>query len=494
MPLPPRHILSKSTFLYGCQCPKKLWLYKNRRDLLPELTASRQMVFEKGTDVGLLARQLFPGGKDASPPDPFHYPESIAQTQQWVGEGEPVIYEAAFQFDNVMAALDILENRRGRYYAYEVKSSSEIKDYQLLDAALQYYVMTNAGLPLQDIFIVYLNKEYVRKGELELEKLFIKKSVKKEVLELLTGIPAQIEALKQALRSNNEPVIDIGPHCSAPFPCDFMGYCWSHIPETSVFDLARMRTEQKFQLYYEGIVELHQLHDGVKLTAAQRLQVRAHLEGYTHIERDKIRQWLKQLKYPLCFIDFETFMPGVPLYENTRPYQHIPFQFSAHKMEKPGAEARHYEYLGEPETDPRPEFLRQLVKVTKVRGSILVYSAFEASRLKELKTAFPEYAPAIDDILNRIVDLMEPFQKKWYYLPSMNGSYSIKDVLPALVPEMNYEGLSIGDGGTAMAAFEGMLKIDDKKEREKIRKALLEYCGLDTEAMLRVWEKLAQLK
>jgi hypothetical protein len=477
--------------MMGRQCSKRLWLYKKNPELATELSTSQRMIFEKGTDIGKLARQLFPGGKDASPIDHFHYPEAIEQTNDWLQTEERVIYEAAFQYDRVMVALDILIKIKGKYYAYEVKSSTEIKDYQLRDAALQYYVMSNAGLTLADIFIIHINNEYIRNGQLELNKLFNIVSVKKDVLALQKEIPQQINEYKKLLQLTKEPKKDIGTHCGDPFDCEFMDHCWSHIPDVSVFDLTRLRGDKKFELYYKGIIEFHHLPDGFSLTAAQALQVKAHSENYTHIDRKMIKEWLKQLKYPLYFMDFETFMPATPLYDNTNPYQQIPFQFSVHVQSKPGTELEHCAYLGKSEYDPRPEFMKQLIAATKGKGCILVYNkAFEATRLKELQDDFPKYSGEIDKILNRLVDLMEPFQKKWYYTAFLNGSYRIKSVLPALVPEMSYDGMEIGEGGTAMAAFEGLLKISDEAEKKKIRDALLDYCKLDTLAMVKILEKL----
>jgi len=494
LPEPSRHLLSKSTFMMGLQCSKRLWLYKNRPELRPEISESQQMVFTKGTNTGLLAQQLFPGGKDATPVDYFSYPAAIRQTHDWVSNGETIIYEPAFQYDRVMAALDILVNKKGKWYAYEVKASTEVKEQFITDAALQYYVITNAGLPIADIYIIHLNRDYVRQGALDLHQLFTIVSIKKEVMALQPGIQNWIAENKKILALKNEPVKDIGSHCSDPYECEFMGHCWSHIPNVSVFNLTRLKSDKKFELYYSGILELHQLPQSYSLTASQELQVKAHLESYIHTEPDNIRDWLGQLKYPLFFMDFETFMPAVPLYNNSRPYQQIPFQFSVHQQNSVNAPITHSAFLGEPETDPREEFLVQLIAATKGKGSVLVYNkAFECTRLKELQDLFPQYAQDIDKILSRIIDLMEPFQKKWYYTPQMNGSYSIKAVLPAMVPELSYDELEIGEGATAMAAFEGLLNINDEAEKQKIRNALLEYCKLDTEAMVRILDRFNQI-
>jgi len=494
IPEPSRHLLSKSTFMMGMQCPKRLWFYKNRPDLRPEISEAQQMVFTKGTNTGLLAQQLFPGGKDATPVDYFSYPAAIRQTYAWISYGETIIYEPAFQYDQVMAAMDILVNKNGRWHAYEVKASNEVKDQFITDAALQYYVITNAGLPLADISIIHLNRDYVRKGALDLNQLFKIVSIKKDVLALQDEIRARVAENKNTLLLKTEPQKDIGPHCSDPYPCEFIGHCWSHIPDVSVFDLTRLTGDKKFELYYQGAVAFHQIPSGYALTASQQLQVKAYTQAYTHIEPENIQNWIRQLKYPLFFMDFETFMPAVPLYDNSRPYQQIPFQFSVHFQKTKDAPATHAFFLGQPETDPREEFIKQLITATKGNGTILVYNkAFECSRLKELKDIYPAYASGIDNILNRIVDLMEPFQKKWYYTADMNGSYSIKAVLPALVPELSYDDLEIGEGGTAMAAFEGLLNVSDEFQKEKIGTALLKYCELDTWGMVRVLERLKSI-
>lgn len=480
--------------MMGVQCSKRLWLYRNRPDLRPEISASQQMIFERGTDVGKLAQQLFPGGKDATPIDHYSYPLAIRQTFDWITMGEKIVYEAAFQYDRVMAALDILVKTRGKWHAYEVKSSTSVKGQYITDAALQYCVLTNAGLPLADISIIHLNSEYVREGNLNISELFTIVSVHKEVLAMQPYIKEWISKNKKTLQLKGEPQKDIGPHCSDPYECEFQGSCWMHIPEVSVFNLTRLNGQKKFDLYYEGVIELCQIPVSYSLSNSQQLQVKAHLEDYTHIERENIREWVQELEYPLYFMDFETFMPAVPLYNDVSPYNQIPCQFSVHIQKAEATDLLHYAFLGDPMTDPREEFIKQLIAVTKGNGSILVYNkTFEATRLRELQEAFPQYNSYIEIILDRLIDLMVPFQKKWYYASGMNGSYSIKSVLPALVPEMSYDGMKIGDGGTAMAAFEGLLNITNEKEKEQVRTALLEYCKLDTFAMVMIFDKLKMI-
>lgn len=489
---PPRHILSKSTFIKGCQCPKALWLYKHQPDLRAAVSNSQQAIFDQGTSVGKLAEQLFPGGVDARPVDTYSYQQSVVDTFNYVKEGHKVIYEAAFQYDQVLAALDILVQKRGKWHAYEVKSSTSVKDTFLQDAALQYYVITQAGLPLVDFSIVYINNEYERYGELDIEQLFTVESVLEQILELQPQIGAKIPELKEVVKLKASPERAIGPHCSDPYGCDFMDHCWQHIPEDSVFDLrGHGAGARSFELYEQGILHLKDIPDDYHLNSSQALQVQCHKSGEAHIDQQALTEFLDQLEYPLYFMDFETYQVAVPEWDGTRPYQQMPFQYSVHRQDNPGAALTHFEWLAPSGADPRKAFLSNLLAALGTEGSILVYNAaFENSRLNDLAYWFPRKAAAIEALQERMVDLMSPFRSKHYYLPAMKGSYSIKQVLPALVPHMNYDELEIGNGGDASTSYYQLQFEKDALVVEQTRAALLRYCAMDTEAMVRVLEEM----
>lgn len=490
----PRHILSKSTFLRGIQCEKALWMHKNEYQLREEISAAQQAIFSKGTDVGVLARGLFPGGVDASPIDSFHYQESVMKTIELIQTENKIIYESAFQFEHVFAALDILINESNKWFAYEVKSSTEVKEVHILDAALQYFVITQTGLPLEDISIIYINNQYIRNGVLDLSQLFIKQSVKKEVMALQGYIAEKITELKLVATSKDKPIKDIGPHCSEPYDCDFMSHCWSHIPEVSIFSLVRLNTNKKFELYADGILEFSQLNEGHKLSEGQQMQVKSFLNKKEFIDVSYIRSFLSTIKYPVYFMDFETFQSAIPLFDNSKPYQQIPFQFSVHCKYNHHAELIHNEFLAEAIGDPRENFIVSLLNATAGPGTILTYNqAFEIARLKELSADFPKYKVDLEERISRVMDLMIPFSKRWYYTPAMNGSYSIKAVLPALVPELSYNDLEIGDGGTASAAFLNLFNNMDSALVEEVRNNLKEYCKLDTFAMVKIYDILQNI-
>ena len=488
-----RHILSKSTFLYGTQCPKRLYFNKFRRDLRVEVSANQQAVFDRGTSVGQLARDLFPGGIDASPETPFEYQKSVKLTKELIDQGAKIIYEAAFQYQGVLAAVDILVKRNGKWKAYEVKSSTSVKEVNILDAALQYHVITKSGIELADIFIVHLNNEYVRKKDLVIEELFFMESVKDEAIENQSLVKNKIAELKLIIESKKEPKVDIGPHCFDPYSCDFMHHCWKHVPEPSVFSISGLRSNKKFELYENGILRFEDLPADMVLNEYQSMQIESHLNGKTNIDKDSVRNFLKEFSYPMYFMDFETFQSAVPLYAKSRPYQQIAFQYSLHYKKNKSSALKHFEFLATIKGDPRIPFIEQLLEDTSKPGSILAYNvSFERSILNSIANDFPKYKNDIEERSERLIDLMPPFRKGWYYKPEMNGSYSIKQVLPAIVPEMNYDSLEIGDGSSASLAFEQMI-FDKNADVDGIRKQLSDYCKMDTLAMVSLLEALEKI-
>ena len=484
--------LSKSTFIRGLQCEKSLYLYKHYYKLKDPIPTLLQAVFEQGTNIGVLAQQLFPDGADASPDNHFKMVESVAKTLDFISQGETIIYEATFLYNDVLAALDVLVKDQEGWKAYEVKSSTKVTETYIKDAAIQYYTITNSGIDLKDISIVHINNQYTKDGELDINQLFTIESVYDKVVAFLPRIPNEVRRLKNVIESSEIPKIEIGPHCSEPYDCDFKGTCWKHIPDYSVFDISRLNTDRKFDLYKKGVITIDQIDLGKEsLNPNQVLQVQSEINGTSYIDHKEITSFTEGLNYPLYFLDFETVGPAVPVYDGSRPYQQLVFQYSLHIKETSTSELEHREYLANPSQDPRIGFIKQLIEDCGNSGDILVYNiSFERGKLNDLIEVFPEYSNELQGIVNRLKDLMIPFQQKWYYTPEMRGSYSIKAVLPALVPELSYNDLDIKDGGTASNTFLSMVNGTFKGDIEKTRRQLLEYCKLDTFAMVKILEKL----
>jgi hypothetical protein len=489
-------ILSKSTYIRGLQCEKSLYLYKHNYNLRDGVSSQLQAIFNQGTNVGLLSQQLFPNGADASPSDHFKIQESVLKTKEFIERGESIIYEATFQYNGVLVALDILVKDKVGWKAYEVKSSTSISETYINDTAIQYYAITNSGIELKDISIVYINNQYIKKGDIDVKELFTIESVLERVKEVVPTIPNQIESFKELISKDSVPDIDIGIHCSTPYGCDFMGHCWKHIPEYSIFNISNLYTTKKFELYENGIISFDQIDlNNCKLNPNQLLQVTSELNNTTYIDRNNINEFVKDLEYPLYYLDFETMTSAVPIFDNSRPYQQLVFQYSLH-IQLENGELEHREYLAEanPNIDPRINFVKQLINDCGNTGDILVYNiGFERGKLNDLITMFPVYTYQISNIIGRLKDLMIPFQKKWYYTPEMQGSYSIKYVLPALVPVLSYQDLEIKEGGTASSIFTQMVNGEFQGDIDKTKNDLLEYCKLDTFAMVKILEKLKEV-
>ena len=487
-----RYKLSKSTFIRGLQCEKSLYLYKKHYKLKDPTSPSLQAIFDQGNEIGVLAQSLFPGGVDASPSSHFRMMESVMTTKEFLENGESIIYEATFNYNEVLAALDILVKDKDGWKAYEVKSSTSVSETYIKDAAIQYYTIINSGVDLVDISIVHINNQYVLDGDLDIEQLFTVESVKDQVLDYLPKISNEVYRLKKVIELDSAPNVDIGSHCNEPYDCDFKGTCWKHIPEYSVFNISMLKTNKKFKLYNQGVITLDQVNlSQTKLSDKQVFQVESEIKGESYINKDEIGKFLSNLNYPLHYLDFETINPGVPKYQGTSPYQLVLFQYSLHIKQSEESELIHKEYLADPKKDPRIGFIKQLISECGSYGDILVYNiGFERGRLNELIEQFPEYKDPFQAIIERLKDLMIPFQNKWYYTPEMKGSYSIKYVLPSLAPELSYKDLNIKDGGMASSIYLSMTNNNFKGDEISTRKDLLEYCKLDTYAMVKIIEKL----
>jgi hypothetical protein len=461
---------------------------------MDEYSEMQKAIFQRGTNVGILAQQLFLGGVDTSPKNQFNYSNCLKKTTKEIKAGSKKIYEAGFQFNEVLSIADIIVKDKNSWKVYEVKSSTSISETYLNDAALQYYVLSNSGLNIKDFSIIYINNQYVRQGELDINSLFVIESVIEQVLALQEYVLENVERLKKILIKKKMPDIDIGEHCHNPYTCGFFNYCRKHIPENSIFDFSGMHLAKKYDLYRDGIINLDDVPDDYSLSKKNKLQLDVHKSSKPAVDKEAIDNFLSDLNYPLFFMDFETFQPAVPLFDNSRPYQQIPFQYSIHLKERKSNELKHFEFLAEAGEDPRIKFIEGLLNDTEGEGSIVVYNkAFEITRLKEIARDFPKYADEIEKLILRIKDLMIPFQRKYYYAPEMKGSYSIKAVLPSLVPDLSYDELDINEGGLASIAYESLQSETDLIYIAEIKEQLLEYCKLDTLAMVRILEKLEPL-
>jgi len=483
--------LSKSQYIRGLQCHKSLWLYKNKQELRDTPDSSQESLFNTGNQVGELACKLFPNGveiKFASD----NFDAMLQQTKELIENGCEVIYEATFNESGIFSMVDILVKNGDGWDLYEVKGSTQVKEYHLNDISIQWYSISKV-LNLNKAYVVHINNKYVRDGELDINKLFTISDVTDEVQHRQYQIPFNLQEMSDML-DENMPDIDIGGHCDNPHGCDFKGHCWKEIPYPSVFNLYWMNWSKKFEMYYKGMKTYDDIPKDFKLNATQKLQVDTFKSKEPYIDKPIIKNFLDTIEYPINFFDFETFQNAIPRFDNQRPYMQIPFQYSLHILYEDGTMV-HKEFLGDENSDPRDDLTAQMLNDITSTGSIVAYNqSFEQSRIKELAQFIPNKKDELLALNERFVDLIVPFRGRGYYHPNFNGSFSIKSVLPAMFPnddELDYKKLgSIQNGGDAMDTFANLHLLKDKSKLDDIKKDFLAYCRLDTLAMVRIWEKL----
>ena len=493
--------ISKSRYTLFRQCPKELWL-KTYKPELCVINDALQQRLQAGSIVGDLAKGLFGEFTEVTSYNEdgkLNLTKMVASTRKCIESETDVICEAAFQFEENYCAVDILKKDDYGYSIYEVKSSTDAdNEVYAQDVAYQKYVLTHCGVEVTGTYLVCINSDYVLEGELDIHKLFKIQDISEAVtLEYPVVAPQVTEAKKMLALKDVEPGEDLDVHCHKPYDCAFWQYCSRHLPERSVFNLYRMNFDRKIAYYQQNIITYEQLQNE-ELNEKQRMQVDCALNDTLYINKVEISKFLSTLSYPLYFLDFETMQPVIPKFQGTHPYQQIPFQYSLHYIEIEGGKLKHKEFLGMSGEDPRRSIAESLCRDIPMDVCSTAYNkAFECTRLTELAECFPDLAEHLLNIRDHIIDLLEPFQSGWYYVPAMGGSFSIKSVLPALFPddpELDYHNLqgSVHNGGEAMSIFP---KIKDMPPKEQVeaRQSLLKYCELDTFAMVKVWQKLKEV-
>ena len=482
-------LLSKSKYLNGLQCSKLLWVALNEPERLPEIAAATQHIFDQGHLVGELARKLFPGGI-AIPAEDFL--GNITATREALRQRRP-IFEAGIRANNLFARADILKpSGDSAWDIIEVKSSTGVKDIHIQDAAFQKHCYQQAGLEINRCYLMHINNQYVRRGEVDPSQLFTTVDITEDVMLVLGSVPERVAEMLAVTSATLCPEATIGPQCRDPYECA-LTECWEGLPEHNVFTLYYGGKKSQ-ELYNRGVLGIADIPAGDKLNEKQSIQRVCVINNEPHIDRGAIRQFLSSLQYPLYFLDFETINPAVPLFDGTRPYQNTPFQFSLHVQAIPGGETKHSWHLADGPQDPRPELLARLQQATGDEGSIVVYNqSFEQSVLQDLGTTFPAYRGWSQAVIARLVDLIIPFRSFHYYHPAQRGSASIKHVLPA-VTGSGYEGLAIAQGNDASRAYLTMTYGGTPEaEKAAVRDDLLKYCGRDTDAMVNIVGRLGEL-
>ncbi len=483
-------MLSKSRFLAGLQCQLRLWHECYNLELASGVSPVQQAVFDTGHEVGRLATQFYPEGVLIEE-DHLHLKEAVHSTLKAMENPNlPAIYEAGFIHDGVRIRVDILERLSdGKWTLIEVKSSTSDKDIYLPDVAVQYHALKGSGLDIDKVILMHLNNQYVYDGKnIQLEQLFRRTDMTQRAIIYQKQVPSLLSGFNDMLAKPEEPKIKPGRHCKKPYECEFLEHCTKDMPEHWVLNLSGITQKKLNGLAAMGIEDIRDIPASFSLSGVQE-RIRSCVINNKDYISPELKDELMNVEYPIHFLDFETMGPAVPRYAGTRPYQTIPFQWSDHILCEDGR-VEHREYLCVEDKDPREEFTRSLLDVLGKKGSLVTYTNYEERITKGLGETLSEYREQLHALLPRIKDLHKTISR-YYYHPGFHGSFSLKSVLPALIPEMNYQNLEIQEG--QLAGLEYLRMIDPSTstdEKEKIKEDLLTYCGHDTLAMLKIREDL----
>ena len=484
--------LSKSRFLAGLQCLKRLYLDCHHPELADPVEAGQQAVFDTGTAVGELARQRFPGGALIAE-QYFEHAQALRSTQALLSDASvPSLYEPAFSFQGIRTRVDVL-NRRGEreFDLAEVKSTTRAKDEHIPDVAIQLYAVEGSGVSIRRAYLMHINNTYVYQGgDHNLDRLFSLRDVTDEARTYAAAeMPNDLAQMWESLQLTETLDIETGRHCAIPHRCPFFGHCHRDEPEHPPRELPGLRQGGYERLKASGIQDIGSIPpDFTGLSGVQR-RVRDSVATGRPFVGPNLASSLGDISFPASFLDFETLSPPVPIYLGTRPFQTMPFQWSLHVRDSDGR-LGHSSFLDDGPGDPRERFITSLLDAIPNQGAIVAYSSYEETVMKGLAQAFPQYESRLMALCDRVVDLLKLIRGAYYH-PDFHGSYSIKSVLPALVPDLAYDDLEIPEGLAAAAAYARLIAGDiPESEKAEIREALLAYCQRDTEAMVRVYEAL----
>lgn len=485
--------LTKSDYLKYLAHPAYLWLQKYDKDKLPPFDEAGRAMLAQGNEVETYARKLFADGQAVT----TLFKDAVDDTDQLVRQGVHVIYQSTvLTRRSLFAMADILvKNDDGSWDMYEVKSSTKAKDSYIADLAFQRLAFEEYGYRLGRSFLVYINSHYVRHGEIDPKQFLRVEDVTEQVEAALTRTAKGISAALAVMALTECP--DPDPALATNYYDWMKIYRYLHpdIAPDSIYNLCRLTPGQVKEFAKRGITRIQDIPTGIELKPQQITQIEVAKSGRPKIHRLKIARQLAKLKYPLWFLDYETTFPAVPPSDGLRPYQQVPFQYSLHVIDEPGSPLRQYEFLARGSSDPMEPLVNQLHQDLGEEGSVLVwFKGFEMSVNDSLGVHYPKHAAFLKGVNKRVYDLMEIFNNGLYAEAGFMGSASIKKVLPVIVPELNYKDLGISEGQTASLRWgQAALGELSAPEAEQVYADLLEYCGQDTLAMVRIYEFLVKI-
>ncbi len=477
-------ILSKSTFIKGLQCEKALYLYKNRYFLRDPLSAAQRAKFSRGTDVGIYARELFPGGVDASPKTHFQMAQSVEKTALLMQQpGVNVIYEAAFEHEEVIVALDILYRENNRWKGIEVKSSRGISETYRWDAALQYYVITGSGTPLDDFSLAYVNTDYRKQGALDVQQLFHLESMMALAEDRKDETGRKISALKDIVKLKSSPLISIGEHCHNPYTCEFIGHCWKKVPADSVFQLNGISNKQKFEWYHAGIVSVTEVPSEIAEQDNIVLQIQSILKKEVVIDK-AVPSVFADAGEKQILLQLFGFAPVIPVFEGTHPYQVFPFGWGISQSDGTGRSV----IVENPSAFSWEHLLTQLLEAVIEYDTIWVFNSKKHIEMLDNCADFlPGKREVIAQVKSKLKDLYTPLESGRVVFAGLSGSPLPETILQHFGVDYVKPPQKLVIPEEADALYQKLLLTADEAQNETGLEMLKEYMKVSTENLYRLY-------
>jgi len=476
-----RPFLSKSRLISAWQCPKKLHLEKHHKEL-GVISSQMEALFAGGNQVGDIAQQLY--GTDDAVEIAFNFKTMVAKTRRLVEDGADFpIFEASFRHENVLIRADVMIPEGDGWHVIEVKASTSVKDYHVLDCAIQDWVLRGSGINVLSISLAHINNQFVYAGDGNYDGLLLKNDLTEDVRAMEYTVLELVAKAREAV-SGPMPVVDVGAHCNKPYECQFISHCWPMDAEYPVTGLGGSKAKLG-EFVAMGARDIRDVEAAVLTAKTQQRIHRVTLSGEPEI-LSGARDSLDAMSYPRYYLDFETIAPAIPIWAGMRPYAAVPIQWSVHIDEADG-ELRHEEFLdlsGEP---PMRSLAEKMIECLGDCGPVLMYTSYEKGVITRLIEMFPDLEEPLSGIISRLIDL-HPIVKQHYYHPRMLGSWSIKAVLPCIAPHMDYSKLDGIKEGTAASDgyLEAINPATDADRKAELEEQLLRYCKFDTEAMVEI--------
>ena len=495
-------MITKTNFIDGMQCQRCFWFkYNNYKDSKDDDPLAKQRK-KDGEEVGQKVKSIFPKGIDI----PFlggDYSKMHDLTLKAINDGEEVIFEGSFLVDGVFIRVDVMEKTPNGWNIYEVKSSSSLKPEHKEDVGVQWHVLNQIKeISLQDAYVIILNKKSSKKDNYQFKDFFKKEYLTDKVKDNQKNISEALNNLIKIASMDSPPEIRKSSHPKKNQKCSFQEHCWPKVSDSkdSIFKLYRMTSKKKLEFYNKGIDTLNKIKNPSDFSDIQKIQIESTVNDIPIVNKDIIKKFISTISYPISYLDFETYTEPLPSFNNQKPNERIPFQFSLHIQDNEStiidSESDSIEFLADHLKDPRRDIAAALLKEIPKKGTIITYhQSFEKGVIEELAKFCTDIATDLRALNERIVDLKDPFVDGGYYHPDFEGSFSIKKVLPALCKEdenLNYDNLNIKNGGMASTTFRNLKNMDDN-ETKILREDLKKYCWLDTYAMYAIYKKLLSI-